>query len=201
MRFRLFHTLALVGLVLVASACSKSPTQPSASRFSDMPQAEPVAITLSNLSGRYVGVSDQICGDGSAKVAIDDLKVDYQVSGGSLAGALLIACDTDACDHSVPLGTVVECPMPPDPCATGIADAVAEGAAPACLTGDPTGSGSVQILARHPGDSSTWNVRAYFANTGDTSNTVSTVVDQPQAPVVSNDESMSSARPFRRLHR
>jgi hypothetical protein len=195
MNFRLFRTLALVALVpVVASACSKSPTQPSLNRFSDIPPAP--TVMLSNLTGRYVGMSDQICGDASAKVPIEDLTLDYQVNGGSLAGALLIACDTDACGESVPLGVVVACPAPPDPCATGIADAIAQGAAPACLTGDPTGSGSVQILAQRPSGSSTWNIKASFGNNGGASNTVSAAVDQPQAPA---DGSMSSVRSFRRL--
>jgi len=195
------RTLAVVGAALIiASACSKSPTQPSANRFGDIPSAPAASVLLSNLSNRFVGMSDQICGAATANVPIDDLILDYQVIGASIAGALLVACDTDACDNSVPLGSVVECPAPPDPCASGLADQIAQGAGPVCLTGNPTGSGSLHILARHPADGAVWNVRAYFANTGDSSNTVSAGFDQPQESAgSSNDSSMNSARPVRSI--
>jgi hypothetical protein len=196
---RLIRTLALVGLVLVvASACSKNPIQPSANNLGNIPQA-PLTVTLSNLTERYAGTSDQICGDVSAKVPIDNLTLDYQVTGGSLAGAVLLACDSDACGTSTPIATVVQCPAPPDPCAAGIVDSIAQGAAPACLTGDPTGSGSVQVMALHPSASSTWNIEAFFGNTGYASNTVSAPVDQ--GSVASNSGSMSSTQTLRRLRR
>lgn len=183
---------------VVASACSKNPTQPSVNSLSGIPQPPPVAVTLSNLSGHYVGISNQLCGDTSASVPIDDLELDYQVTGASLAGASLSACDSDACDTSVPLGTIVQCPVPPDPCAAGTADAIAQDAAPACLTGDSAGSGSVQVLALHPGAAATWNVKA-LGDSGYASNLVSTGVDQ--GPVASSDGSMGTARSFRRLRR
>jgi len=199
------RTLAIVcAAFVIASACSRSPTQPSANRFGDIPSAPAASVLLSNLSNRFVGMSDQICGAATANVPIDDLTVDYQVIAVSIAGALLVACDTDACDHSVPLGSVVECPVPPDPCASGLADQIAQGAGPVCLTGNPTASGTLHMLARHPSNGTVWNVRAYFANTGDSSNTVSAGFDQPQEPAGSSDDSSTSSlrpRSIRRLHR
>src|SRR5438132_6541988 len=193
------RTLAIVcAAFVIASACSRSPTQPSANRFGDIPSAPAASVLLSNLSNRFVGMSDQICGAATANVPIDDLTVDYQVIAVSIAGALLVACDTDACDHSAPLGSVVECPVPPDPCASGLADQIAQGAGPVCLTGNPTGSGTLHILARHPADGTVWNVRAYFANTGDSSNIVSAGFEQQPEPAgSSSDSSMNSARAIR----
>lgn len=202
MSFTLLRKFAVLGVVLfVVPACSKgNPTQPTVNRLDQIPAAAPVTVTLSNLSGRYVGVSDELCGTAASKVPIDDLTLNYQVSGASLAGALLVACESAACDNRVPLGALVECPVPPDPCASGISDAIAQGTAPACFTGDPTDSGTIQVLAKHQANLASWIVMALFTDTGDHSNSVSATVDEPQAPVVS-DGSTSSVRIVRRIRR
>src|SRR4029077_13671283 len=127
---------------VAASACSKTPTQPSVSLSTPGPAATS-AVTLSNLTGRVVGVADQICGDGSTQSPIDDLTIDFQVSEGSVAGALLVACDTSECESATPLGTVVECPVPPNLCSAGLVETLGHAATPACCTGDPAGSGTI----------------------------------------------------------
>ena len=73
MNVRLLGKLAVVGVVLfVASACSKTPTQPS-NGFTNIPaQAAPEA-SLSNSSGGVVGASSQICGDGNGQGPVDDV--------------------------------------------------------------------------------------------------------------------------------
>ena len=83
-----------------------------------------------------------------------------------------------------------------------MADAIANGTAPACLTGDPTGSGSLHILTAHASDSAALNVRAIFEDTGEKSNVAAATVDQPQDQVaMSSDGLMSSARFVHRVHR
>ena len=102
----LLRKLAIVGVVLcVAPACQKrSPSQPSDVSSSPSPAPGAAAsVALTALSGSYVGMANEIC-DGGASVAIDDLTVDYMVSGESLAGALLLACETADCRKASPLG-------------------------------------------------------------------------------------------------
>jgi hypothetical protein len=206
MTLNLHRKLAIAGVVLfVSAACQKSnPARPSFVTPSGFDAAQSVSLTLMGLTGRFVGLANEIC-DGGAPVAIDSLKVDYEVSGASLAGALLVACDTEDCQGSSPLGTITECPLPPNPCEAGLPPAASEGPAAACLTGDPSGTGSLQVYAARPTDASaSWHVMAYFADTGNRSNTVSGTVDQTQEQVAASNGSMDSARFARRvrqLHR
>jgi hypothetical protein len=165
-------------VIVAASACAKTPTQPSISLSTAAPAATS-AVTLSNLTGRSVGVADHICGDGSAQPPIDDLTLDFQVSAGSVAGALLVACDTSECESGTPLGTVVDCPVPPDPCSAGLAETLEHAATPACFTGDPSSSGTIHILAPHAADASGLTVTAYMRDSDGRSNTVTAVIDQP----------------------
>jgi hypothetical protein len=197
MNVTLARKLSVVGLVLLfASACSKTPTQP----VIDHPL--PPAVTLSNVSGHFVGVIAQLCPAGGSGLPVDDLTLNYQASGASIANASIVACDSPSCETSAQLGTVTECPAPPDPCAAGMADAITNGTAPACFTGDPMGSGSLHILTAHAPDSAAMNLRVIFEDTGEKSNVVSATIDQPQDQVaVSSDGLMSSARFAHRVHR
>jgi hypothetical protein len=196
----LFEKLAILGVVVfVSPACQKSnPARPS---FTTLPTAasQNVSVALTGLKGSFVGMGDELC-DGGAPVAIDDLTVNYEVSGKSLAGAVLVACENDSCEGSTPLGTIGECPLPPTPCEAGLPPAVSEGRA-ACLIGDPLGAGSVHVYAARPLDAeASWQVTAIFADTGDRTNTVSGAVDLAKDIVVP-DSSMDSARFTRKLNR
>jgi hypothetical protein len=52
----------------------------------------------------------------------------------------------------------------------------------ACLTGDPNGAGSLEVLAARPLEpSSTWNVMAVFEDSGDRSHAVSAVYNHTAA--------------------
>lgn len=164
-----------------------------------------VLVWLSNLTGKYVGRANEICEPAAAPLvplalltplaplAIDELSLTFHNSGVSLAGAVLINCATPECQNGVPLGTVTECPVRPSPCDVNIWTAMAKGTAPACLTGDPTAAGSLDILALEPWDESgIYNVTAYFAASGDRSNTVSTTVERPTT--ASKDSSAPSVQ-------
>jgi hypothetical protein len=203
MNLNLLRKLAVFGVVLcVSPACQKSnPARASIVTPSVNGAAEPVFSTLTRLSGSYVGMANELC-EGGAAVAIDDLTVDYQVSGVSLAGALLVACDTDNCQGSSPLGTISVCPLPPNPCEAGLPQAASEGTT-ACLTGDPSGTGSLRVYAARPADASaSWHVAALFEESGDRTNTVTGFVDQVQDVVASDSSSsMDSARFARRARK
>jgi hypothetical protein len=202
----LHRKLAIVCVVLfLSAACQKSnPARPSFVTPPGSDGAPPASVTLMGLTGAFVGMANELC-DGGGSLAIDTLKVDYQVSGLSLAGALLLACETENCQGSSPLGTIEFCPLPPNPCEAGLPQAISEGTAAACLTGDPTGTGSVQVFAARPADApASWHVMAYFADSGDRSNTVSGIVNQVKEQVVGSNDAMDSARfvrRFRALHR
>ena len=158
-------------------------------------------MALTALSGSYVGMANEIC-DGGASVAIDDLTVDYMVSGESLAGALLLACETADCHKASPLGTITLCPLPPSPCEAGLPQAVSVGSALACLSGDPAGNGSLHVYAARPASApASWQLMAYIAESGDRSNTVFGTVDQTQDQVIPQDAPMDSARFGRRVGR
>ena len=193
MSVNLLQKLAIVGVILcVAPACQRNnPARPSLFTPQTAAQTEQVSLTFTGMSGSFVGLANELC-DGGTAVAIDDLKVDYEVSGRSLAGALLVACPTDDCEGATPLGTIAECPVPPNPCEAGL-PAVSEGTGSACLVGEPTGTGSVHVYATRPADAeASWHVMAYFQDS-DHSNTVSATVEPP-AVVVPADSSMDSAR-------
>jgi hypothetical protein len=199
------RTFAVFGVVLFFSfsaACQKSnPARPSFVPSSLTGPGAGVPLTLTGLSGSYVGMANELC-EGGLPVAIDELKVDYKVSGASLAGGLLVACDTENCEGGSPLGTITECPLPPNPCEAGVPQAVSEGSGPACLTGDPTGTGSLRVYAARPADASAaWRVTAYFEGSGDRTNTVSGIVDQTPEQVAASGSSMDSARFARRLRK
>ncbi len=205
MFFNLHRKLAVVAVLLCLSwACQKAnPMRPSFVASSGAGHPAGVSLTLTRLTGIYVGMGNEICPNGAA-VAIDDLQVDYEVSGKSLAGALLVACETEDCQNGSPLGTVSECPLPPNPCEAGLPPAVSEGSAAACLIGDPASSGSLHVFAARPADNiGAWQVMAYFADSGDRSNTVSGTVDLTQAQAAASGSPMDSARFTRRgkLHR
>ena len=198
------HTrnLAVFAVVLlVSAACQKSnPARPSTLAPAVEEPARNAAVVLTGLSGNYVGMANELCGGASENIEINDLKVDYKVNGASLAGALLVACDAGDCKSGTPLGTVTECPVvPPNPCEAGLPEAISKGSAPACLTGDPAGSGSVRVYAGKPPDApGTWTVVAYVEGTGDASNPVSGAVERP-GDVVAPDWSENSTR-FARRH-
>jgi hypothetical protein len=202
MNVRHLRNFAVFGVVLfVSAACQKgNPARPSmASAVEELAQGGSVLLT--GLSGNYVGLAKEICEGASEDIVIHDLKVDYRVHGGaSLDGALLVACDAGNCASGTPLGTVTDCPVvPPNPCEAGLPKAISEGSAPACLTGDPEGTGSVRVYGGKPPDASdTWTVVAYFEGTGDASNAVSGAVERP-GTVVAPDWSESSTR-FARRH-
>src|ERR1700737_4898964 len=127
MNVTLARRLPVVGMVLLfASACSKTPTQPS-KVIGDIPQPPVAAVTLSNVTDHFVGVIAQLCPAGGSGLPVDDLTLNYEASGASIANATIIACDSPSCDSGSPLGTVTECPAPPDPCAAGMADAITNG--------------------------------------------------------------------------
>lgn len=178
----------------LTSACSPLPTQPSGrTRDGDVTSTlvGSAPVWLSNLTGKYVGRADELCEPEAAPMAIDQLSLTFQIHGVNLAGALLVNCDTPECQNGVPLGTVTECLVPPSPCDLNIRMAMAKGTAPACLTGDPANAGSLDVLAVDaPDGSSTYHVTAYFAASGDHSNTVSTTVERPDT--ASKDSTMSS---------
>ena len=207
MSFTLLRKLAAFGVVLcISPACQKSnPARPSlfTPQNPNTDRVEQVSLSLSGLSSNFVGMANEICGAGTA-VAIDDLKVDYEVSGRSLAGALLMACPSDDCDGGTVIGTVTECPVPPNPCEAGLPPAVSEGAGSACLLGAPTGSGSLHAYATRPADAdASWHVMAYFQDSGDHSNIVSATVEQGDVVVPANS-SMDSAHfvhSVRNVHR
>ena len=178
MNTNLHRSLAALAVVLffAAVACEKSnPVRPSAAP--SMSEAANLgSVVLSNLTGMFVGTADEMC-NGKASVAIDDLKVDYSVSGRSLLGSVLVACQGGDCQG----GTVIECPAPPNPCEARVAPAVSERSVPACLVGDPQQAGSVRVFAAGPADREhEWNVMAYDEETGARSNTLSTIVEQIQ---------------------
>ena len=180
MNFTLLDKLAVFGVVLfVLPACQKSsPVRPSLAAPSLTEQTQGVLPSLTGLSGSFVGMANEIC-EGGAAVAIDDLTVNYSVSGKSLVGALLVACDSADCRSGSPLGTVTKCPMAPNPCEAGLPQAVSEGSTPACLAGDPTGTGSVRVYAARPAhEPGEWLVMACFGESGDHTNTVSGTVEQ-----------------------
>jgi hypothetical protein len=205
MNVKLLRNLTAFVVLLVAPACSssKNPIQPSFTSTTVAEAAPGVSVTLSNLNGTYMGLASEICQASDAEiapVAIDNLSVDFAVSGASLAGALLFSCDTDNCENGSVLGAITACPIPPDPCAVGIKKALSGSTAPACLTGDPWDSGSLQVFAARPLDApNTWNVMALIETSGDHSNMVSATVGQPAGVTASSDSSMSSARFARRL--
>lgn len=174
-----------VAIVLcVTSACSDLPTAASRNEaFTPIqPSGAAASVRLSNLRGTYLGRANKLCDAQDSSVAIDRLSFDYEVSGGNLAGALLVKCDSGNCMSGVPLGNVTACPRPPSPCDPETRDALEQGLAPACLTGDPTATGSVDVLAVTPWqENSNYVVMAFFEESGKRSNTVSTVVGH-QAP-------------------
>jgi hypothetical protein len=171
----LFSTLATL---IVMTACAQLPTQPSdrpGGMQAGIERIEPVR--LENFNGTYIGRQSDLCEIPNSPMAIDHLSFDFAISGVDLSGAWLVACDTPKCESGRPLGAVTECPVPPHPCDAGLRHALEQGAAPACLTGDPTGAGSIEVLTMQPWERrSTYNVVAYFENSGDRSNTVSTTV-------------------------
>jgi hypothetical protein len=196
MYFNLHRKLAVAAVLFCLSlACRKSnPMRPSFVTPPETGQLAGVSLTLTRLSGNYMGMGNEICA-GGAPVAIDDLQVDYEVRGKSLTGALLVACETEDCRNGSPLGTVSDCPLPPNPCEAGLPPAVSEGSPAACLIGDPAGSGSLRVFAARPADNSgSWQVMAYFANGGHRSNTVSGIVDLTPRQATVSEPPMDSAR-------
>ena len=175
---------AVAGVLLLAAACSlaqaQSPIQPSTERGNAPIAAQTLASAkLLNLSGKYLGREDELCENSNAAMAVDHLSFDYQINGLSLAGALLVNCDTPQCQSGLPLATVTECPIPPSPCEAGIRKKVEQGTVPACMKGDPAGAGTVEVLAIEPWETSgTYTVMAFFLETGERSNTVSTQVNR-----------------------
>ena len=187
--------MAILGVVLfVTPACQRSnPARPSPFIPPVVVEPAPSAPTLIGLSGTFVGMANEICDSGMAG-AIDMLKVDFEASGRSLTGALLMTCPEDDCAGGTALGLIADCPVPPNPCEAGLPPAVSEGAGSACLTGDAHGSGSLQVYAIRATDADpSWHVGAYFPESGDYSNTVSGTVEQPQV-VIPENSSMDSAR-------
>jgi hypothetical protein len=175
----IFALVSLTMLALVvASACSPLPTAASPSEaLAPVQHSASAVVRLSNLNGTYLGRANKLCDEADASMAIDRLSFDFEVSAGDLSGALLVKCDAGNCMSGIPLGTVTTCPKPPSPCDADITDAMEEGLAPACLTGDPMSKGSVDVLAMTPWqESSTYLVMAFFEETGKRSNTVSTIV-------------------------
>ena len=178
-RNRTSRLSAVVIVFCVTPACSDLPTAASRNEtFTPIQHSAPTAsVQLSNLKGTYLGRANKLCDVPDGSMAIDRLSFDYEVSGDNLAGALLVKCDSGNCMSGVPLGTVTACPRPPSPCDAAITEALEQGLAPACLTGDPVTKGSVEVLAMTPWEeTSTYLVMAFFEESGRRSNTVSTIV-------------------------
>jgi hypothetical protein len=195
MSFNLIRNVAILGAaILVTPACEKSsPARPSVLTLPSTSQADPISLNLTSVRGTFVGMANEICENGPS-VAIDDLTVYYEVSGRSLAGALLVACPTDDCEGATPLGVIAECPVPPNPCEAGLPPAVSEGTGSACFVGPPAGTGSLHAYVSRWADADPlWRVMAYFQDSGDRTNAVSTVVDQSLV-IVPQGSSMDSAR-------
>ena len=175
--------VAMAAALFFASACSPLPTAASRNE-PDGPvrHSASAVVRLSNLIGRYLGPVKKLCGQGDDAMAIDQLSFDYEVTSGDLSGALLVKCDSGNCMSGVPLGTVTTCPVQPRLCDAEMIDLMDQGLAPACLRGDPTAKGSVDVMAVTPGqEDRTYIVMAFFEETGRRSNTVSTIVGH-QAP-------------------
>jgi hypothetical protein len=171
---RLFAiSVVVVGLL---TACQRgNPMQPSVARLdaASPPVVVPVTIRLRNIEGHFVGTSHEMCELPGEPMAIDRLSFDYEISGASLAGASLVSCDTAYCEDATRIATVTDCDVPRDACAR---------VPSACLTGDPNGAGSLEVLAARPLEpASTWNVMAVFEDSGDRSNAVSAIVDHTAA--------------------
>lgn len=204
MSLNLLRKLAIFGVLCVMSAaCQKSnPARPSAFTPSSTERVEPPTLTLTGLSGNFLGLADEIC-QGAPAVAIDDLTVNYEGSGRSLSGALLVACPSDSCEGSTVLGRIAECPVPPSPCEAGL-PVDSEGSGSACLTGDPMGAGSLRVFATRPADAEpSWHVAAVFQDSGDRTNTVSAVIETADV-IVPEGSTMDSARfihRIRKIHR
>ena len=175
-------SITLLALI-VASGCSQLPTAASRTEpTAPVRHSVSAVVRLSNLIGRYLGPVKQLCGEGDGSMTVDQLSFDYEVTEGDLSGALLVKCDSGNCMSGVPLGTVTTCPVPPRPCDADMVELMDQGLAPACLRGDPTARGSVDVLAVTPGqEDRTYLVMAFFEETGKRSNTVSTIVGH-QAP-------------------
>ena len=204
MSVNLLRKLVILGVVLfVSPACQKSnPARPSLVTPPSTDQSGPKSAILTGLSGNFIGLASEIC-PGAAGLAIDDLTVNYEVSGRSIEGALLVTCPADNCEGGISLGTITACPLPPNPCEAGL-PAASEGSGAACLVGDPMGSGSLRVYATRPADAEpAWHVAAFFQDNGDHTNTVSATVDTAEVVVPANS-SMDSARfvhSVRKIHR
>jgi hypothetical protein len=165
--------------LLFASACAPLPAAPTrVDSANSVRHSASAIVRLSNLNGRYLGPLNELCGAGTDSTGVDQLSFDYQVSTGDLSGALLIKCDSGDCMSGLPLGLVASCPVRPTPCDAGMRDLMDQGLAPACLRGDPTGNGSVEVLTpvTPVPQASTYLLMAFFEETGKRSNTVSTIV-------------------------
>jgi hypothetical protein len=174
--------ILIVLIVIVAAGCSlPTAASPSDALTPVQRTAEAASVALSNLNGTSLGPVSALCAAADSPMVIDRLSFDYQVSGADLMEALLVKCDTGECMSGVPLGNVTACPKAPGPCDADMRDALEQGLAPACLTGDPTRSGRVDVLAMSPRDADTYLVMAFFEENGKRSNTVSTTVGR-QAP-------------------
>lgn len=171
---------AAVVMAFVTSACSSSPTAASRTEaVAPVQHSVSASVRLSNLNGTFLGRANKLCGATESSMAIDRLSLDYDVSDGNLAGALLVRCDAGNCMSGVPLGTVTACPKRPSPCDAEMTAALEQGLAPACLTGDPAAKGTVDVLAMSSfQDASTYLVMAFFEQTGKRSNTVTTTVER-----------------------
>ncbi len=176
---RNISTRCVAGALLLASGCAPLPTMASrVDGSTSVRHSASASVRLSNLNGRYLGPVNKLCGAGTDTKGIDELSFDYEVSAGDLSGALLVKCDSGNCMSGIPLGTVTICPVRPKPCEAEMIDLLDQGLAPACLRGDPTATGSVEVLAAVAPvrEESTYLVMAFFEETGKRSNTVSTIV-------------------------
>jgi hypothetical protein len=169
--------LAVLIVLVVATGCQLPTAASRSDAFTPVQRSPaPASVELSNLNGTSLGPVSTLCKAADSPMVIDRLSFDYQVSGADLTEALLVKCDTGDCMSGVPLGNVTACPKVPAPCDADMRDALEQGLAPACLTGDPTRSGTVDVLAMSPNEGDTYLVMAFFEENGKRSNTVSTTV-------------------------
>jgi len=173
------HPAILSGILaaVVTAACSGTPNSATSTFEPVEPARKSTLVRLSNLRGVYLGRANKICDGVDSTNAVDQLSFDYEVQDANLSGALLVKCDSGNCMSGVPLGTVAACPKLPSPCDPDVRDALEQGLMPACLTGNPTDRGSVNVLAMTPWEeASTYLVMAFFEESGKRSNTISAVV-------------------------